>query len=425
MRKRIVALTLAAALLAISLFGLPLAVAVTKYYRDDERTDLERVATSAALSIAGELTAPAPAIQLPDTESDISLAVYAPDGRRLAGSGPVTADDVVIRSRGKGPARGDADGSLIFAIPVSDNGALVGVVRAATSRGEFYLRTGLTWLAMLGLAVAALALTWLVARRMAARLAHPLEELSWAARRLGEGDFTVRTRPAGVSEIDSVGSSLDSTAQRIGEMIDRERAFSANASHQLRTPLSGLRLQLEAALDAPDADARAALRDGIDTADRLERTITDLLALARGTGRSPGETADLTALLAEVEQGWLGLLAAQDRHLRITADNAPPPRASAAAIRQILVVLLDNAVAHGQGTVTVTARDAGHALAVDVSDEGSGIDPEFDPFARRREPATGRGIGLALARSLAEAEGGRLWLSRPVPPTFTLLLPVD
>jgi signal transduction histidine kinase len=320
--------------------------------------------------------------------------------------------------------RGEAGGDLVFATPVTDNGVLVGVVRAATPRTEFYLRTGLTWLAMLGLAVAALALTWLVARRMAARLAQPLEQLSAAARRLGEGDFTVRASRAGISEIDSVGRALDTTAQRIGAMLDRERSFSANASHQLRTPLTGLRLQLEAALETPDADLHAAIRGGIAEADRLERTIDDLLVLARDTG-SGAETADLDELLTEIEEGWRGLLATRGRELRVVTRGAPAPRASAAAIRQILTVLVDNAVTHGAGTVTVTARDAGDALAVDVADEGPGIDPAHEVFARRRDPDSGHGIGLALARSLAEAEGGRLWLSAPAPPTFTLLLPID
>jgi signal transduction histidine kinase len=423
-RNRIIALTLAAAVLAISLFGLPLAVGVAKYYLDDERAELERVADAAALSVADGLAQNPPSIQPPSTDGETGLSVYSPDGRRLSGDGPLVADAVVISAYGGGPARDESDGETVFATPVTDGGVLVGVVRAATPRTEFYLRTGLTWLAMVGLAVAALGLTWLVARWIAARLAHPLEELSLAARRLGEGDFTVRARRAGVTEIDSVGSSLDTTAHRIGEMLDRERAFSANASHQLRTPLTGLRLQLEAALDSPGTDARAALRGGIAAADRLERTIDDLLTLARDTN-SRAEIADLDGLLAEVEQGWRGLLAARDRELRISSADAPAPRASEAAIRQILAVLLDNAVTHGQGVVTVTARDAGDALAVDVSDEGPGVDTSFDPFARRQHSGPGLGIGLALARSLAEAEGGRLWLSKPVPTTFTLLLPSD
>ncbi|MTD54916.1 HAMP domain-containing sensor histidine kinase [Amycolatopsis pithecellobii] len=420
MRKRIIALTLAAALLAISLFGLPLAAGVAKYYLDDERAELERVADSTALALADDLAAHPATVRLPSSGTDI--AVYAPDGRLLAGTGPATADEIVARAMASGPARGGPD--LVFAVPVTDEGQLVGVVRTASGGAGLYVRTGLTWLVMAGLAAAALGLTWLVARRMAARLARPLEDLSLTARRLGEGDFTVRARPAGVTEIDSVGSSVNTTAERIGDMLERERAFSANASHQLRTPLAGLRLQLEAAQETTDPDEiRAALRDCVDTADRLERTIQDLLTLARNQ-RATTEVADLGTLLAEIEQSWRGLLAAENRRLHVVANDPPAPRASEAAIRQILAVLLDNAVTHGRGTVTVTARDAGDALAVDVSDEGPGISGGLDPFARR-ESGAGRGIGLGLARGLAEAEGGRLWLSQPAPPTFSLLLPID
>jgi len=437
-RKRIVTLTLAAALLAISLFGLPLAAWVAKYYLDDERVEVERVTDAAALSIADTLAAVPRSVHLPATGSDTALGVYTPGGSLLTGQGPPAADEVVRHADQGNPAQDDVDGNLVFATPVTDNGVVIGVVRATSPRLEVYPRIGLTWLAMLGLAAAALTLTWLMARRMAARLAYPLEKLAQTARQLGEGDFTVRAPFAHVPEIDLLGYSLDTTAERIGEMLDRERAFSANASHQLRTPLAGLRLQLEAALDTPNADARAALRSGIDTADRLERTITDLLTLARDTG-SPGETADPTDLLTEIQHCWQTLLTAQDRSLHVVSDSPPAPRASAAAIRQILAVLLDNAITHGQGTVTVTARDAGNALAVDVSDQGPGIEGHPEVFARRRhsgtgtgpvidtdtDTAAGQGIGLALARTLAEAEGGRLWLSQPAPPTFTLLLPAD
>ncbi len=92
----------------------------------------------------------------------------------------------------------------------------------------------------------------------------------------------------------------------------------------------------------------------------------------------------------------------------------------------MLSVLVDNAVAHGQGTVTVAVREAADALAVDVSDEGPGISaPESVLFARRQGSGDGHGIGLALARRLAEAEGGRLGLTSPTPPTFTFLMPAS
>ncbi|MGH3625507.1 MAG: ATP-binding protein [Sciscionella sp.] len=421
MRKRIVTLTVLAAVLATGLFGLPLAVGVVRYYTDDERGELERIAATVAVSVADELVDHKPVPGLRDT-GQARLGLYSTTGNLLRGSGPRAADSIV-RGAGAGALlSGTVGDDLVVAVPVSDAGTVRGIIRAATPRSEVYQRTVMTWLAMLGLALLAVGATWLLARRMAARLARPLEELAGAAARLGDGDFTVRTRSAGIPEIDSVGAALNTTAGRIGETLERERAFSSDASHQLRTPLTGLRLQLEAALENPDREPRAAIASGIAAADRLERTVDDLLALARDTG-STSDTADLDQLLAEVRQDWHGPLAAKARALRIVMHEAPRPSAEGAAVRHILKVLLDNAFIHGGGTVTVTARDAGGALAIDVADEGPGIDVDTDLFARRQHAGDDHGIGLALARSLAEAENGRLRLSTPAPPTFTLLLP--
>jgi signal transduction histidine kinase len=283
------------------------------------------------------------------------------------------------------------------------------------------------WLGMLALAGLAVGAVWLIARRQARKLAQPLEELSVAARRLGDGDFSVRTSAAGVPEIDSVGAALNSTAGRLDDMLARERAFSADASHQLRTPLTGLRLRLEAALDTPGQDLRQAIDSAIGSTDRLEQTIEELIALARDTRRIDTTPLDLPGLLDEIKNGWHDRLAGQERELRMAIDpQAPTAHASTSAVRQVLTVLLDNAATHGSGTVTVTIRDAADALAFDVSDEGGGIvTPEPELFTRRSGSAGGHGIGLALARSLAEAEGGRLRLTRPAPPTFTLLVPAQ
>jgi signal transduction histidine kinase len=422
-RRRIVLQALAAAMLAICLFGIPMAVGVGRYFIADERAELERIADAAALSVADDLAAGITNPTLPGGDSDDQLGLYSPSGQLRAGAGPATGDTVVTRAGHEAVANDEENGDLVVAVPIVDQGKLTGIVRAATTRTEIYRQTGLTWLAMVGLAALAITGSWLIARRMAARLAGPLEKLAGAAHRLGEGDFTVRTERAGVHEIDSVASALDTTARRIGETMDRERAFSANASHQLRTPLAGLRLELEAALHTPGADQEAALTNGIAAADRLSAIIDDLLALARHTP-VPAQPADLDALLGEVREQWRGPLAAQDRELRIDTEPVPSPHVSEAAIRQILAVLVDNAATHGGGTVSVIARDSGAAVAIDVSDQGHGVDPERDVFTRASTSGPGHGIGLALARSLAEAEGGRLLLSRSAPPTFTLLLPV-
>ena len=427
MRTRIVGLAVLAAVLAVGLFGIPLAAGVLKYLLSEERVRLLQIADAAAVAVTADVLRGNLPNDLPAPMGKTRLAVYVERGLRIGGNGPQGGDASVQRALRGDTDTGDVAGDLVVAVPVTHDSDVIGAVRAASPRSAVYRQVVLVWLAMLGLAVLAVGTVWLVARRQARRLAGPLEELSDAARRLGDGDFSVRTESVDIPEIDAVGMALNSTAGRLDEMLARERAFSADASHQLRTPLTGLRLRLEAALDRPGQDLRHAITAGIDAADRLEQTIEELLALARDTRSSHSAPLDLTGLLDEIERGWHDRLASQDRTLRVAVDpQAPVSLASTAAVRQVLTVLLDNAAIHGSGTVSVAVRNAADALAIDVSDEGTGITaPEPELFTRRSRLADGHGIGLALARSLAEAEGGRLRLTQPAPPTFTLLVPAQ
>ncbi len=427
MRTRIVGLAVLAAVLAIALFGVPLAGGVLKYAKSNERTKLLLGADAAAAAVSADVLRGKMPTDLRDPNDGTHLAVYVDRGLRILGTGPEGGDPAVYAALHGEISNKDLNGELVVAVPVTHDTDVIGAVRAASPIADVYQQVALVWLAMFGLGGLAIGMVWLVARRQARRLARPLEELSEAARRLGQGDFSVRTTPAAIPEIDSVGAALNSTAGRLDDMLARERSFSADASHQLRTPLTGLRLRLEAALAHPDQDLRHAITDGIAAADRLEQTIEELLALARDTRSSNATPLDLPVLLDEIEAGWHDRLAAQDRALHVAVDPlAPVSLASTAAVRQVLTVLLDNAATHGAGTVSVAVRNAADALAIDVSDEGTGItaaEPEL--FTRRSRLADGHGIGLALARSLAEAEGGRLRLTRPAPPTFTLLVPAQ
>jgi signal transduction histidine kinase len=422
-----VGLAVLAAVLAIGLFGVPLAGGVLKYAKSDERTKLLRVADAAAAAVTADVLRGNMPTDLRDPKDGTQLAVYVDRGLLILGEGPQGGDVPVYRALHGEINNADVNGDLVVAVPVTHDSDVIGAVRAASPLRTVYRMVGLVWLAMLGLGGLAVGTVWLVARWQARRLAEPLEKLSDAALRLGQGDFSVRTASAAIPEIDSVGSALNSTAGRLDDMLARERSFSADASHQLRTPLTGLRLRLEAALDRPGQDLRQAITDGIAAADRLEQTIEELLALARDTRTSNATPLDLPTLLDEIEAGWHDRLAAQDRALQVAVDpHAPVSLASTAAVRQVLTVLLDNAATHGSGTVSVAVRNAADALAIDVSDEGAGITaPEPELFTRRSRLADGHGIGLALARSLAEAEGGRLRLTQPAPPTFTLLVPAQ
>ena len=424
MRRRLVQLTVAAAVLAVALFALPLAVAVGQYVKANELRDLERVAEATALAVAAEVYEEDVPGGLPDQADDVALALYDHHGALILGDGPPEPEQHVQRAIGAEVSAGEAQDALVVAVPVTHDGDVIAVVRAATPAVDVDRTVWLAWLAMTALAAAAIGAVFVVARRQARTIARPLEELSIAARRLGDGDFSIRAAPAAIPEIDSVGDSLNSTAERLGDLLQRERAFSADASHQLRTPLTGLRLELEAAIDNVGPDVRPSLVSALGAVDRLEQTVNELLALSRDT-RADVEPIEVHEILDELAQEWHRRPAASERPLRISIDlDAPPCTASGPAVRQVLAVLLDNAAAHGDGAVTVTARDAGEVLAIDVSDEGPGVVvPEAELFVRGAGTAGGHGIGLALARRLAEAEGGRLRLTSAHPATFTLLLP--
>lgn len=416
MRGRIVTLAVSAAVLALVLFGVPLGAAVAGYYADDARAQLEKGADTAALTVVPDLLRDTVPRTLPDLGDRMTVALYRTDGTRRAGTGPATIDvslapDEVVAA--------DTDSELVLMASVGDGSRVVGIVRVASSRSAVYGRAVVTWLVMAGLGVVAVVGVWLLARRQARRLARPLEDLSNAAFELGAGNFTVTTPRSGIAEIDSVGASLDTTAQRLSDLVARERAFTADASHQLRTPLAGLRLELEAALDLPDDELRASITAALESADQLEGTVADLLALARNVPARAG-LGPVGALLARLDRDWRGLLAERGRALRLTVPDTLGGRLVVAPVlRQIVAVLLDNALSHGAGTVTVAVRDLGTAIGVDVSDEGPGV-TGTDPLAQT--PVNG-GIGLPLARRLAEAESGRLVLAVPAPPTFTLVLP--
>lgn len=144
--------------------------------------------------------------------------------------------------------------------------------------------------------------------------------------------------------------------------------------------------------------------------------------IARISGR---RCRDIENLLAGIHARWNGPAAAAGRPLRIGVESPVPQTGmSAAAADQVLDVLIDNALRHGQGAITVTVRDAENTLAVDVSDEGPPLTADPRELFRRRSAADSNGIGLALARRLAESEGGRLVLSAQSPPRFSMLTPM-
>jgi signal transduction histidine kinase len=426
-RRRVLAAMLAVTTLAVAAFGLPLAVAVKYLYRNQAVLRLEREVTVAATAVPDSYATSKDPVDLPRSGDGSRLALYRPDGTRFAGNGPARMDATARAALSGRVAQATGDPSIRIAVPVSSDERVVGVMRGELSDTAVDRRVHQVWLAMLGLGAGAIVVAGLVAWTQARRLSQPIDQLAVAAGRLGDGDFSVRASASGVAEIDEVSSTLNSTAERLGDLLARERAFSADASHQLRTPIAGLRLRLEAAKLDPSADREQAITNALGEVDRLETTIEDLLRLARDAPPTR-EPLDVAELVRDLDGTWREQLGGDGRSLRsIVAPDLPPVRASTPAVRQILEVLLGNAAEHGAGAVTIRARAAAGGLAVEVTDQGAGVVGDAERlFARRSGSTPGHGIGLALARSLAAAEGGRLVLANTGPaPSFTLLLPAE
>ncbi|MEA2400889.1 MAG: hypothetical protein QOK00_1292 [Thermoleophilaceae bacterium] len=406
---------------AVVLFAIPLGVVLQQSHRDQELLRLQRDAVAATRTI--DLSAVAgDRVELP--RSPDALAVYDRSGRRVAGRGPARADALVrtVLRRGR-LASATGENRLTAAVPLLQGERVVGVVRASRGDAAVADKDRRSWLELAGLALGVVAFACAAALVLGRRLATPLERLAQAAGRLGSGDFGVRAPRAAVAEVDAVGEALDASAERLQALVTRERAFTADASHQLRTPLAALKLELEAMELRGDSSAESAA--ALAQVARLQATVDTLLAVARDAPRR-AESADVVSLFDELGERWRGALAEQARPLRV---ETPPARwklnASGPVALEILEVLIDNACRHGGGQVTLRAREVQDWIAIDVEDEGEGFsgDPA-EAFERRSGTDGGAGIGLALARSLAAAEAGSLSVSRPRPrPVLTLLLP--
>jgi signal transduction histidine kinase len=406
--------------LALVLLGVPLAAALNSVYRGQAETRLEGEAARVLVTVAGT-AGQLPQPRFPGTR----LGLYDATGHRLAGAGPEEADAARRAGRSRSEIRAVEGPDLVVALPFRQESGAMASVRAASPYAEVRERTYRAWGLTALLALGVLAVALLVGSRRARALALPFERLTAEAQALGRGDFGLRAQPTGLVEADAAGLALAETAARLGALLDRERAFSADASHQLRTPITRLRLGLESALLDPAADRDAALRGAVARLDALEQTVTSLLALARDSGTAGGP-CDVAQLVRETAPRWSAAAAEQDRVLEVTApDDLPTAACTPAALGQLLDVLVDNALRHGAGTVRVVVRRAGPGVAVDVSDEGPGLGPDPEAaFVRRSPAAQGHGIGLALARSLTAAEGGRLVVTSPGPrPVLSVLLP--
>lgn len=408
MRRRLIGSTALIALAAVIVLGVPLGLVEAARVREDTTARLEREADAIAGVIDDRLEAHAP-IDLGRLETIVRpghrIIVVTREGRRI-----------VVGDRFTGAALRARAGS-----------ALGATVTAEAPTAELEHRTDRVWLLILLFGAGGVGTAVALAAVQARRLGRPLEAVARRSAQLGDGDFSVRAGHFGVPEIDAIAQGLDSSAERIAELVAREREFSANVSHQLRTPLTALRLRLEESRATDDDALRAAELDAaLAEADRLERTISDLLGHARRARVGELVSVNLGAVAYDHAGIWRPVFARAGRRLDVATDHNVVVRASPGTAGQVLDVLLDNALDHGAGTVRVEARRDGRAAVLAVADFGAGVaEQDRDRiFERGASRSGGTGIGLHLARALAQADGGALRVATASGSRFELRLRV-
>lgn len=272
------------------------------------------------------------------------------------------------------------------------------------------------------LVVGFLASVWL-AERAAQRITGLIGALRDRAERLAGGDTRATSFDSGIDELDRLDAALVRGAQQGARRLASERDFAADASHQLRTPLTALLMRLEE-INATDdlAVVQEESTIAIGQVERLSKVVDDLMSRTR-SGVESNPSVSLDSVLASLQREWQPAFAQARRSIHVSGERGLVVRATPVSLGQILTTLLENSLAYGRGTVEVNARRAGPSVVIEVSDEGDGVAPAIAPHIFERSvSSSGSGLGLSLARDLAEAVGGRLELARATPPVFALFL---
>lgn len=312
---------------------------------------------------------------------------------------------------------------LFTTVPVTSGGNVVGAVRVTQSVGAVNDRVRRSVLALVGIGAAALAIGLVLAWFLADSLSRPLRRLADTARRVEEGDLDARAEVEGPTEQREVAVAFNDMTERLGVVLAAQREFVANASHQLRTPLTGLRLRLESAAAKTDSiELERELAAAEQEVDRLARLLNTLLMLAR-EGQTPaqGRLVSLGLAAKHAQERWDARAEQQERRLDLTPSDDVVVHSSEEDLAIVLDNLIENALHYspGGGAVTIEfGRDEGEAYLA-VLDEGPGLaDGEqqalFERFARgsaSKGGPGGTGLGLAIVQTLAQRWGGRASLT--------------
>jgi signal transduction histidine kinase len=329
---------------------------------------------------------------------------------------------------------GSAGGELLLVtVPVVEHQRVVGAVRVSTPTAAIRSRVHDSWLrlSLIGIGVVAvgLALAWLLAGTVSRRVTR----LAAAAGRIGGGDLTAYVPEEGPRELRALAATFNRMAHALSASLAAQRDFVANASHQLRTPLTGLRLRLETIRGEGGPAADQAAKAELEL-DRLGEMVDDLLALERAaSGDVTGSRVDLAAVVRAAGDRWSAAASETGKRLRVDADGVAAAFADPTDLANVVDNLIENAIRYcPPGTeISVSTREVDGKRSLIVSDTGPGIPTAdrsrvFERFYRGsngKQLHAGTGLGLAIVAEIVARWGGDLRLLDGPGTRIEVLLP--
>ena len=419
MRRSLILTVAAAVALVLLAMLVPTSVLLRGYELEDRLATaaLEAQATESAVARAGGDRAQVTAyVDDINAASSTSTTVLYPDGRAI---GPRPGEDALVaQTRESGQARvDDVPGGVELLIPVTLRGSSAApqnttVLRIFVPEPSWWTSRAMRAnLILVGLGVLLLVGALLVADRLGRSFVQPIRALAGYTSRLGADPPPEPLAPAGPPEVRELTSTVQSLVARIEALVERDRRTVSDLSHRLRTPLTALRLRIDALPEGPERAQLAA------DCDDLQRLVDHLVDRARRTEREGlVAEADATTVVAERCAFWGALAEDQGRTFAVTLPDEPVPvRSSPTDLTALVDVLLDNVFTHtpeGAGlSVTLEPRPAGGAVLT-VDDAGPGFPGDVDVVRRGISGADSTGLGLAIADATATESGGDLVVGR-------------
>ncbi|MFF9566612.1 ATP-binding protein [Streptomyces sp. NPDC014685] len=406
MRRRLINSTLAVVLVVIAVFGVSLVIVETRTISNSAQESVESEALRLISVVESRL--------VEDERLTPGLLSQQIDSKRYALVKVPGRPTIEVGERPTGSViRGTAEGERGERVTVEESSS-------AVTR-----EVGRTLMIIGAVALLAIVSAVLLAVRQANRLTLPLTDLAETAERLGSGDPRPRHKRYGVPELDRVADVLDASAERIARMLTAERRLAADASHQLRTPLTALSMRIEEISVTNDPETvKEEANIALTQVERLTDVVERLLTNARDPRTGSAVVFDLDEVVKQQIEEWRPAYRSAGRAIVCSGKQGLRAVGTPGAVAQVLAALIENSLMHGGGTVALRTRVTGNQTVIEVTDEGPGVPAGLGAriFERTISGRNSTGIGLAVARDLAEADGGRLELLQQQPPVFALFL---